>query len=368
MATYLVLCNRVLRELNEVEMTSANFSSSRGVQTAVKDFVNKGINDIYNQVWELPSLYKSTFQNTFTGQRTYDLPSTDSPQTGDLAFRNIDFDSFVLRPKEVITNGEFTSNINSWTTSSGTPAYNSGGNGRLRLNSAAAYQEITVVKNKPYRIQVRLVDSSSAGTALKVLVGTSAAGTGILNTTLTVTNFGEGNILDTTFTPTASTVYVTLDNDNSNNLDVDYVRVSEDIGVKKLRYITYDDYYQRFAETALTNSSDTQGCPDYVYITNNNKFGLHPIPDKSTYTIDYEYFKVHTDLSASTDTPDLATQYQDIIVNRAKYYLYKLRSDVPAANIANAEFEEGVKRIRYNLIEKSSYMRDGRVNLTRFTY
>ena len=41
--TYLVLSNRVLRELNEVEMTSSNFSSSRGIQTAVKDFVNKSI-------------------------------------------------------------------------------------------------------------------------------------------------------------------------------------------------------------------------------------------------------------------------------------------------------------------------------------
>ena len=57
MANYLTLCNRVLRELNEVEMTSANFSSSRGVQTAVKDFINKAVNDIYNQVFELPSLY-----------------------------------------------------------------------------------------------------------------------------------------------------------------------------------------------------------------------------------------------------------------------------------------------------------------------
>ena len=34
--TYLILSNRVLRELNEVEMTSSNFSSSRGIQTAVK--------------------------------------------------------------------------------------------------------------------------------------------------------------------------------------------------------------------------------------------------------------------------------------------------------------------------------------------
>ena len=47
--TYLVLSNRILRELNEVEMTSSNFSSSRGIQTAVKDFINKSVHDIYNE-------------------------------------------------------------------------------------------------------------------------------------------------------------------------------------------------------------------------------------------------------------------------------------------------------------------------------
>ena len=46
--TYLVLSNRILRELNEVELTSTTFSSSRGIQTAVKEFVNKSIHDIYN--------------------------------------------------------------------------------------------------------------------------------------------------------------------------------------------------------------------------------------------------------------------------------------------------------------------------------
>ena len=90
---------------------------------------------------------------------------------------------------------------------------------------------------------------------------------------------------------------------------------------------------------------------------------MSPIPDSDKYSIQYEYWKLHTELDAHGDSPDLATQYQDIIVNRAKYYLYKLRSDVPAANIANAEFEEGVKRIRLDLIDKSSYMRDARVNL-----
>ena len=68
--TYLVLSNRILRELNEVELTSSNFSSSRGIQTAVKDFINKSIHDIYNEGSELPlfthqrlKFYKQEMEN-----------------------------------------------------------------------------------------------------------------------------------------------------------------------------------------------------------------------------------------------------------------------------------------------------------------
>ena len=49
MATYLVLSNRVLNALNEVEMTSSNFSSSRGIQTSIKNFVNRALHDVYNE-------------------------------------------------------------------------------------------------------------------------------------------------------------------------------------------------------------------------------------------------------------------------------------------------------------------------------
>jgi hypothetical protein len=40
-STYLTLVNNVLRDVNEVELTSSNFDNSRGIQTSVKDFVNR---------------------------------------------------------------------------------------------------------------------------------------------------------------------------------------------------------------------------------------------------------------------------------------------------------------------------------------
>ena len=117
--TYLTLVNNVLNELNEAELTSSNFSSSRGIQTSVKKFVLKAMHEVYNSLSEIPDLYKSTKQITTTGQRTYALPSSASPQSGDLAYRKMDWDTFRLVPKELVTNGECTSNITGWSTGDG---------------------------------------------------------------------------------------------------------------------------------------------------------------------------------------------------------------------------------------------------------
>ena len=363
--TYLTLVNNVLNELNEPELTSTTFSSSRGIQTAVKKFVLKAMHEIFNSLSEVPDLYLSTTQDTNAGQRTYNLPSSASPQSTDLQYRKIDWDTFRLVPKELVTNGEFTSNINSWTTvaGSGSAAYNSSGNGRARLNDYAIYQSISTVKNKQYRIQVKVFDSNSVGQALKVLVGTAAEGTQNLNTTLTVTDFGEGATLDTTFTATAQTSYITLNNTvTTTNLDVDYVRISENIPVKKLKYITYDDWNIRYSQKDLTNNSSSYGCPDIIYHTQDKKFGLSPVPDQSNYTVQYEYWKVHTDLSAHGDTMDLDDRFKDVIITKAKYYAYILRSDPQAASMAVKEYDNQLQFLRSEYINTKTYMRDTRVN------
>ncbi len=363
--TYLTLVNNVLNELNESELTSTTFSSSRGIQTSVKKFVVKAMHEIYNSISEIPDLYLSTTQDTYAGQREYSLPSSASPQSTDLPYRKIDWQTFRLVPKELVTNGEFTSNITNWTTiaGSGSAAYNSGGNGRARLNDYAIYQAISTVVNKDYRVQIRVFDSNSVGQALKVQVGTAAEGTQNLSTTLTVSDYGAGAVLDTTFTATAQTSYITLNNTvTTTNLDVDYVRISENIPVRKLKYITYDQYNRMYLERDLTNNSSSYGTPEIVYATQNKKFGLSPVPDASNYTIQYEYWKVHTDLSAHGDTMDLDDRFKGIIINRAKYYAHILRSDLQSAQLADREVKEALKAMRVEYINNASYMTDHRVN------
>ena len=355
--TYLTLTNSVLARMNEVELTSSNFSSSRGIQTATKDFINKAVHDIYNEGAEIPLLHTSTTQVTQVGDNEYAFPSD---------MRRVDFESFFLKPTELITNGEFTSNINSWTTiaGAGSAAYNSGGNGRARLNDYAIYQSISTVKNKTYNIQVRAYDTASTGQEFKVQVGTAAEGTQNLGTTLTVTNFGEGNVLDTTFTATATTTYVTINNPSTaTNMDVDYVRVSRsDINTRKLNYISYDDYLQRFKEQDDTNNSSQYGVPQYIWRKPDySSFGVSPRPNEGEYTISYEYYTTHTDLSAHGDTMGLPDRFSPLIVDRAKYYVYMLRSDSQHAQLADRDYQRKLKLIKNDYTARYDYMRDSRI-------
>ena len=351
--TYLTLVNNVLRELNETELTSSTFSSSRGIQTAIKDFVNKSIHDIYNEAGEIPLLHTTKTKSTFTGTQEYSL-ETD--------MRKVDWDSFFLKPAELITNGEFTSNIESWTTGDGSPSYTSSGNGRLNLNDAAAYQAISTIVNKLYKIQVRVFSPNSSTSGLIVRVGTSAGGTQNLNTTQAVTNFREGAILDTTFTATAQTSYVYVESDGV-QLDVDYVRVSrQDIGTRKLKYITYDNWLQSFKERDSKNDDGVYATPEFVYRKPDySSYGLSPIPDKDDYSIEYDYYTTHTDLSAHGDTMSLPDRFAPLIIDRSKYYTYMLRSDPQHASLAERDYQRKLRLLRVDYSSRQEYMKDSRV-------
>ncbi len=225
MATYLQLCNFVLRSLNEVELTSANFANSRGVQTAVKDFVNRSINDIYTAELEWPFLHSDTTITTVAGTAEYALSS---------GYKSVDVD----------------------------------------------------------------------------------------------------------------TVYL--------------IEASTDI--KTLPYIPYEQFAIQFRERDLDpTTTDNRAKPEYNYLTQDDKIGFTPVPDKE-YTIHYEFWQTHTDLSASTDEPLLPARYQDTVVARSEYYVHQLRSDLQASTFKHAEYEKRIERMRIDLINKPNYMRSTSVS------
>ena len=83
---YLELTNAVLREINEVEVT--NLGSTRGIQTSVKDFVNKAQRDIINSEVEWPFTVVSQSFSTADGTAEYSRESDA---------KTIDFDSFTVQ-------------------------------------------------------------------------------------------------------------------------------------------------------------------------------------------------------------------------------------------------------------------------------
>ena len=103
--TYLDLSNEVLRELNEVVLTSGSFASATGIQAFVKDAINKSLFDIANAEPELPffsagvsgstdPFYGNVTVATVAGQRWYTLKASSSSITSDYAA--VDWDDFYI--------------------------------------------------------------------------------------------------------------------------------------------------------------------------------------------------------------------------------------------------------------------------------
>jgi hypothetical protein len=103
--TYLQLTNELLRELNEVVLTSSTFSDAVGVQQHVKDSINRAYFDIVNEEPQWPYLavaesgatdpmYGNVYVETTAGTRWYELKASSSSITAD--YNSIDWDNFYL--------------------------------------------------------------------------------------------------------------------------------------------------------------------------------------------------------------------------------------------------------------------------------
>lgn len=86
--TYLELTNRVLRKLNEIELTSANFSTATGFQALCKDLVQESIDKIHQASPRWPFLHAEATITCVADQSTYDIES---------GYRSVDWSTFYLQ-------------------------------------------------------------------------------------------------------------------------------------------------------------------------------------------------------------------------------------------------------------------------------
>ena len=95
-STYIDLCNKVLRRLNEVEIAADDFGSVRGVQALVKDAVKDSISRINQAEFEWPFNAAEHTQVLTAGQTEYDWPSF---------FKIADWNSFQLQKDDSLNTG-----------------------------------------------------------------------------------------------------------------------------------------------------------------------------------------------------------------------------------------------------------------------
>ena len=153
-SSWLTLTNRVLEDLNET--TVAAVASTRGVQTVAKRGVQKAINWILTRERKWPFLLSQQTQELTQGTGIYTLPT---------GYIDVMWDTFILVPKDFITNGTFASNISSWTdisSGTGSVSHTATGNGRARFNGGASgvgafTQSLSTITGKSVRVSGRVV-------------------------------------------------------------------------------------------------------------------------------------------------------------------------------------------------------------------
>ena len=103
--TYLQLTNELLRELNEVVLTSSNFSAAIGIQAHAQDCINRAYKDIVmaepqwgflatGESGATDPFYGNVYVETVAGTRWYELKASSSSITTD--YGSIDWDNFYL--------------------------------------------------------------------------------------------------------------------------------------------------------------------------------------------------------------------------------------------------------------------------------
>jgi hypothetical protein len=347
--TFLVLTNLLLNEINEPELTSANFTSAVAVQKYAQNYINKSIRDIIGKELEWPWNRATKTETLIPGTGIYSLQTS----------RSVDWDSFYLDPVEEVTNGEFTSNINSWTSinaGSGTAAYTSSNNGSARLTGdgtdiGGLTQSISTKVGRTYTI---LFNMYSNGVTVKI--GTTSGGTEISSTSVSLDNAGEGEIETLSFIATAASTFISLTNTSTTAVDIDFIRISEAKSGKQLKYISYDEWREKYQwkDNDLTGTHFSY--PHYVFKLAQDSYGISPVPNQGNWQVTYDYWTVPDDLSASTDTMIMPDHWKWLVVERAKMYSLDQLSDPAFYDRAEKQSDINILKMRIEEINRPDIM------------
>lgn len=126
---------------------------------------------------------------------------------------------------------------------------------------------------------------------------------------------------------------------------------SADNAPGKLPIVTYTNYLRSFRDKEETSGSGGYSVPQVVYMTNNTKFGVTPIPDDE-YEIEYNYFTFPADMVLFNDTTIIPDRFRYVIIDGAMMYMMRFRGNDQQGEIHKAKFEKGIDDMRRLLLDE----------------
>lgn len=119
----------------------------------------------------------------------------------------------------------------------------------------------------------------------------------------------------------------------------------------RLPAISYTDYLENYRVADDTNDSGSGiGAPIRVYQTQEQKFGVTPVPN-AEYVVEYKYWTFPNDLALFSDTCVIPARFNHVVIDGAMMYMMRFRSNDQSAAIHQNDFIEGVKMMRRVLVD-----------------
>lgn len=134
-----------------------------------------------------------------------------------------------------------------------------------------------------------------------------------------------------------------------------YLKAVEGASPAALSATTFEVYLRAHRANEDSSGATGRGVPTEVYKTQEDKFGVTPVPDKS-YQIEYRYWKYPADLTLSEDVCIVPDRFKHVIIDGAMMYMMRFRSNEQSAAVHQDKFIKGIKAMRRLIVDSPTHL------------
>lgn len=136
--------------------------------------------------------------------------------------------------------------------------------------------------------------------------------------------------------------------------DPDVVSESPADVSKSLLYLPYEQWARDFRDTDNRRTTEARGVPEFVIRhPNTGKIGLSPVPE-SNYFVEYFLWKTAVAFSNDTDTLPFPEEFENVILNKARYYMWLFRENIEQAGFADRDYDKSLASMKRILLSNKS--------------